>query len=409
MKYPKNALTLHLYRYEEVVSSFTWSIINRKYTEAIFWGIELYNSGMMDDVFNRLTEAWAQYIGFAKHGYQILNDILRLEAEYQADNLDRDIFVLAIYSWCSVQMDSTVSQLLIRGSITATDWNITFPHSLEYRSINEAVISTLSRGKTMEAWILSRSLDSKDIWTIIEKLAAETPYKHSIYTKLAVLAIPEYTRLACCFVLLGLTDSFIDEFITDMKPKALPSEVSTLIQEWDTEESIRKLRAFPIRPEAITYTCDRSRIPISESTMADLQYEFEKNIQSSPCWQVILEPYMADTRWKSDILKEQFYDTYFPYKLGDIPDEWSLKDKELSHNRGLGKSDHIALRQHLINIFRNKSCIGAYSYNPSELPKKLPESLEWDSLYKSIRPPCAEHLKKLLPFKPKIKVFAIDT
>ena len=51
------------------------------------------------------------------------------------------------------------------------------------------------------------------------------------------------------------------------------------------------------------------------------------DFNDSVYWSEILKTY-KNTDWISDSLKEEFYDIYFP---NDIPDEWSLENKLLSH------------------------------------------------------------------------------
>ena len=61
MEYPKDALTLHLYRYDEVLASLEWSIVNRAHTEAVFWGLELYDSDMLAETPELLGKIWMQH------------------------------------------------------------------------------------------------------------------------------------------------------------------------------------------------------------------------------------------------------------------------------------------------------------------------------------------------------------
>ena len=104
-----------------------------------------------------------------------------------------------------------------------------------------------------------------------------------------------------------------------------------------------------------------------------------------------------NTRWKHDIYKEMFYDTYFPGGTDDIPDEWPSKDKELSHGRGLGKSTQIAIKQYVGYMLRNKSCLAAYKCG-LDLPSSLPPSLQWDSIYPGLKGACKKSLDSQLPF-----------
>ena len=394
MKYPENSITIHLYRYQEVVSSLIYSVIQRKYTESVFWGLELYDSGMMDGLDMKLLEAWIQYAGFGTHCYSVLLEIIEI------NKLDRDQWVNTLYRWSRAIPDTTVAQLLIRGSVAPTSWKPTFPHSEVYETVEAAVNDCIRRGKTLEAWILSRAIGVEELWEIFNKHIVAGSYRQSMMETVKAFKehISEQVILAACLVLVTIPESFLESSIAEPKAVATPSELLNAVLDWDQEESIRKRRCFPIRPEAITYTCERSSLSVRESVLNEIQCGLEQSMKSSPCWQIILEDYMDDnTNWKNDIYKEMFYDTYFPGGSDDIPDEWPSKDKELSHGRGLGKSTEVALKQYVGYMLRNKSCLGAYKCG-IDLPMTLPPSLQWDSIYSELKGTCKKSLDSQVPF-----------
>jgi hypothetical protein len=146
---------------------------------------------------------------------------------------------------------------------------------------------------------------------------------------------------------------------------------------------------------------------MKESVLMDIHYNLEANLKDSYCWQIILDDYMEHGQWKSDTYKEMFYNTYFPWINDDIPDEWSLKDKEQSHGRGLGKKPEIGLRHFINGIISQKSCIGFYT--PIRVTERdtLPNTLDWDSVYDSMISECSDALKSALPFRPIKKEFII--
>jgi hypothetical protein len=394
MECPENSITIHLYRYEEVVSSLIFSVIQRKYTESVFWGLELYDSGMMDGLDMKLLETWIQYAGFGTHCYSVLLEIINM------NKLDRDQWADALYRWSRAIPDSTVAHLLIRGSVAPTSWKPRFPHSEHYETVEAALHDCIKRGKALEAWILSRAIGTEELWHIFNKHIGTGSYRQSMMETLKGFKnnISEQVTLAACLVLVTIPENFLEASIAEPKAVATPAELLNAINEWDQEESIRKRRCFPIRPEAITYTCERSSLPMTESVLNEIQCGLEQSMKSSPCWQIILEDYMDDnTKWKNDIYKEMFYDTYFPGGTDDIPDEWPSKDKELSHGRGLGKSTQIAIKQHVGYMLRNKSCLGAYKCS-LDLPSSLPPSLQWHTIYSGLKGACKKSLDSQLPF-----------
>ena len=137
MKIPKEALTLHIYHYEEVVCAFKWAIITHNCREAIFWGLELYDSGMMDDIFEVLLYLWIEHIGFGKHCLTTLYDILGCQ---QSDELDRDTWIKHVYCWSNMRtMDSTGFQILVRGALISKIWTPSFKHARAYDSLDGAL------------------------------------------------------------------------------------------------------------------------------------------------------------------------------------------------------------------------------------------------------------------------------
>ena len=135
MKIPKEALTLHIYHYEEVVCAFKWAIITHNCREAVFWGLELYDSGMMDDIFEVLLYLWIEHMGFGKHCLTTLYDILGCQ---QSDELDRDTWIQHVYMWSNLRtMDSTGFQILVRGALISKISSI-IPLSYSSRPQNTA-------------------------------------------------------------------------------------------------------------------------------------------------------------------------------------------------------------------------------------------------------------------------------
>ncbi len=366
----------------------------RNYREAIFWAIELYDSNMLDTEF--LIEVWIQQTGFTKHGISVLKDILTMK------ELERGPFIYSIYNWCRLEiMDTTCFQLLIRGSLTSYNWIIQFPHLIEFKDIQHAVYNCLTRRKLTEAWIIARALDSDVQWSVIDRFSE----KAELIKLIKSLEVSDTLKRIASFVLITLSREAINATVSEPEKRDFPDELIEMIDELDNEESIRKRRQFKIRPEALTYICSRSCIPVSDSNVCEIQDGLEQNLHVSPCWQIILEDYQVEGQWKSEWLREAFYNTYFPYAIDDVPDEWPLAEKEKSHGRGLGKSIEAAIRQYINNVIRNKSIWLHDSYEC--LSDTLPKSLEWDSIYSELQGPCLENMQSNLPFKPIIKRFEI--
>ena len=394
MKESKDALTIHLYRYEEVLSSLRWSILSHNYTEGIFWALELYDSNMMEDVFETLFELWIDSIGFAPSGLSFLEYMVSIQA-----STDRDTFIKAIYTWCRIEsLDTSILQVLLRGYLTPSSWIPHFPHSQTYSDLPVVLTDCLKRGKTTEAWLIARAINPEIQWKLLE-IAADKLLRTATFNSIKSLDVSDCRKRAACTLLVCLSEaSFIITKHTIVF-RDLPIELSKKIEEWDSEESLKKRRGITIRGEALLYTCQRSQVPCNQTISQDIEYNFEANIMKSPCWQTILEDYQQGGNWKSDRYKEMFYDTYFPAETDDIPDEWSIKDKHVSHGNGLGKSPEAALRLYINAMLRNKSCIGVWNAMETIGSYSIP-SLDWNEIYSSLRCHCSELLEANLPFKP---------
>jgi hypothetical protein len=402
MKISKEALTLHLYIYEEVLASLQWAIIHHNSKEAIFWGLELYDSSLMDDVFESLLEMWAQHLGFGKHCLAVLYNMIQLK---ECADLDREMWINSLYIWSNIRsMDPTSFQLLVRGSTIPSNWDLNFSHQCEYKSLDEAITNCLLRHKVTEAWLIGRALPVTGQWHILENICKALD-RLEVFKTLQGLQIGDHVKLSICYVLATLSHiRLIESFVVPILC-GIPEEIVEAIDDWDSEQSVRKRREYKVRPEALV-DCSRVLLHIDESNLVSIQDGLERALMASPCWQVILEDYMDPDntgQWKSDVYKEMFYDTYFPCTLDDIPDEWSMKDKEKSHGRGFGKTVQVASRQYINNMLRNKGCLGVYSpiQNVNDYASL---SLEWDSKYHTIKASATPYLEAKLPFKPVVKV-----
>jgi len=399
MKYPEKSLTLHLYRYEEVLASLRWSLIKQNHTEAIFWGLELYDSDMMEDLRDMLISTWIQCIGFGKSCFSVVRDLLKV------DEMKRDEFIHNLYAWCRLPRDSTGFSLLLSGFLKPRTWQPQFAHETQYATIEQATQDCLKRGKLTEAWLLARAIDPEVQWLTLNKIAKIKGRTE----QLNVIRQFDFDCLSrvAAFILVSITDEAFADCILSSKKPAVVSELIKAVEGWDAEESIRKRRDYKPRPEAITFWCSRSSIPVSETLVKDIECDLEKNLKESHCWQTILEDYEDNGSWKSDQFKEMFYNTYFPWLTDDIPDEWPLHDKEQSHGRGLGKRPEIALSHFINGILSQKSSIGFYT--PLRITERnmLPTTLDWDVVYDSIISECSAALKSSLPFRPVKKVFEL--
>jgi hypothetical protein len=346
-------LTLHLYDNKEVMHSLCIAIVKKKYMETMFWALELYDSGLIDPP--SLITMWILHFGLGPRCFSVLADILVI------DSLDRDEFIKKIYSWCHMDKDSSVFHLLLKGL------NSSIALSPEYKTLEKAMEGYLMKGATVEAWLTATKLDTEVQWFILNKIAKA---KKRV-SQLDVLRGLENDTLsiAAAFILVSISDeSFKEAMLPYVVKSVLPKEITETINDWDAEPSIRKRRIYKIKPEALNL-CERGTRLFTDSSLPELQDNFTDSLKASSCWQSILEDYLENDEWKSDIYKEMFYNTYFPWTTDDIPDEWSLKDKEQSHGPGLGKTKQNAII-HYVTYMLNQS-----RFIPPFTIKTYPETL----------------------------------
>ena len=346
MEHTKNTLTIHLYRVDEVLASIRWAILSRNHTEAIFWGLELYDSNMEAEAIQMLHTIWISRLGFGTGSW---NCFIQLQELCKHKYIDRTKWCQLLMSWCRIQNhDTTAFYLLIRGASTPC----------QSRIVDTVLENTLRSGKVLDAWLITKDQDVQ--WSIVSKLATEKTKKQAIQ-QLRKSKLSPIEQLAAAFVLVGLDQLKWSDSQVALSD-TIPSELTEAIELWDAEDSIRKRRVFKIRHEAMLYLSTRSSQPVEESNESEIQNDLEETLKSSSYWQGVLKPYMKGGNWKTDLLKEQFYETFF---LDDIPDEWSLNDREKSHGRGLGKTDAVALNQFLNHAFQRSETFGIRDYDLS--------------------------------------------
>jgi hypothetical protein len=391
---PSKNLTKHLYRKDEVLSSLRWSIITHNLTETAFWTTELFVSGLVQECTELLETIWLYHIGFGS--WFALRLVLSI---YEAGNISQEDLVAITCAFAKRRLcDSTIFHLLLRGAIatanTSKPWTPAFPHATEYETVEQAVLDCLNRGKLQEAWLLGRALTEDEHWLLLEAVASKLERGEELQI-LKELRECRQESLAAAYVLVSL------DHITWMQSQqaldnTVPKEVAMAIDDWaalDMSKSMRKRRVMKPRPEALLLTARCQQTPY-ESSEPQIQGGLLQALLASEYWSAVLEPYMVGGKWKTPRHKELFYDTHFPQ---DIPDEWSLADREKSHGRGLGKTKELARSRFIQLILQYSKSLELWN---STFPSSLNCSMDWTALYSS-RPVYK------LPMKPVTKVFEI--
>lgn len=357
--------------------------------ETAFWTIELCESNFEQECLDMLENIWIYNIGFGSWFSLKLIQSVYEEGSIEQEKLVEITCALAKRRIC----DSTIFHLLLRGA-TSSDWKPRFPHSKEYLTAKDAVEDCLNRGKLNEAWLLGRAMKVEDQWKILEQLASQNKRSDEL-CMLKELRSCVYENLAAAYVLVSLDEiSWISS--QEQIENKIPKEVQEAIDDWQSETSMRKRRAIKPRAEALLYLTERSEQSPYTSSEADIQLGLLEALKKSEYWASVLEHYMTDglTTWKSDEHLESFYETYFP---DDIPDEWSLKSREMSHGRGLGKPLEQARSRFIYHTLQRSKSIELWN---SRFNLDLDCTMEWSNLY-SVKPVFQ------FPLKPIKKTFDI--
>ena len=386
-EYISKGLSKHLYRIDEVLSSLRLSIITHNLVETAFWTIELYQSGLTQECLELLETIWLNHIGFGS--WFLLDLILNVykEGDCSEENL---VSIACAFSRRRI-CDSTAFHLLLRGSLSHSVKP--FPHSKEYLIPQEAITDCLARGKLEEAWQISKSLGESELWILLEPIASSLE-RLEAFTIIKELRECRRESLVLAFILVSLDPI---TWITSQQPveNKIPSQVSSYISEWASEKSMRKRRSIKPKIESLLYLTRRSEQSPYVSSEPEIQDGLLQSLLISEYWQPILEGFMTvEKAWKSERHKELFYDTYFPQ---DIPDEWSLADREKSHGRGLGKTLEQGRSRFIQFTLQHSTSLELWN---SRFPL-LDSSMDWDTLY----------LEQVAfsPMKPMKKIFECIT
>ncbi len=128
-----------------------------------------------------------------------------------------------------------------------------------------------------------------------------------------------------------LTDCI--EVWCSLKPglEALP----LVLEDWNIDAFEKSLQGNlrKTRTQAVQCYCHLGYTSRGFRLETKLQCTHLYTLLENPVWAGLLETFVTeDYEWKDDSAKEAFYDTYFGV-VGDVPDEWSVAEREKSHGR----------------------------------------------------------------------------
>jgi hypothetical protein len=282
-------LTKRLYRLDEVRAALLFCLKCRRFNESIFWLRELEESFYGGEARRLLLVSWIMNIGLSRLVW------LHEWSKYSGEREGRLRLCWQLLR-CS-ERDSSLWWLL---------WSGVVPMKYETSSL-------------VDRWNNICSLE--DFWDKID------PHPCLDALQKDMKAYDIFARVVACSLSCKVPAPSMAVMSTEE-----PIDLRKTISEWDSL-SIRKGRVYTI-PYGCLYGMtmrgngDDTSDEINAFTMTE-----------SPYWRRIVEFYTKDGAWISDDAKEMFFDKYFPE---DIPDEWSLAEKRLSHGPGVTNGGTLA-------------------------------------------------------------------
>ena len=277
--------TKRLYRLDEVRASLLFCLKDRRFNEAIFWLRELEESFYGGEARRLLLVSWSMNVGLSRLFW------LHEWSKFGGTREGRLRLCWQLLR-CS-ERDSSLWWLL---------WSGVIPMKYETSSI-------------VDKW--NSICSSDDFWNKIDP----HPCLEALQKDMKGYDI--FARVIACSLSCKVSSASMMAMSTEE-----PIDLDKTISEWDSL-SLRKGRIYEIPSRCLYGMTVRGN---GRDTTDEIN---NFNIKESPYWRRAVEPYMSRGNWISDDAKEIFFDTYFPE---DIPDEWSLAEKKLSHGPGINQT-----------------------------------------------------------------------
>ena len=277
--------TRHFYRYDEARAALLYAIMRGRPLETAFWCQEFLDSGLTEELWATLVEAWLWFCLASNHHW--ITDRCETDPHWAAYQLavgPKDNSLWAVLCINPVDMPDTLCAN-VPPKIELTKTNLE-----RYLSI------ALHQRKGLAACWAALRLGSAPLSPL-----ALSP----------LIGVPE-SVLLCASVLWTCS--------SDVGRTAVPmsEEVQGWIGKWAALVGRRARRAFAVPVECLYGITDRGCMSQKVSTIGELRG--------------IHDLLAAERGIVSDDELEAFYAYAFP---DDIPDEWSLEDQELSHGSGI--------------------------------------------------------------------------
>jgi len=335
--------TRHFYRVDEVKAALQYEIHRKRLVEAFFWITELIDSYEFEAIEEVLLKSWFYDIGLAN--IDILYYILLTPSN------DSSVLYEIINTMINSKRDCTLPIVFLYGISNNKYKNknivFTLPDDLIQDDITlDTMIRACYLGKYLEAWYLSISLwdTNNKIQLYLERIIkhkCKNPIFLTIINFLKNIKTINKWYIRCAIITIICCG---ERIYSNTTLKNLDKEHSDTIHKWELclTKKVRRLLSIPaICLYGITY---RGTTTYSDNNMNELN-NIEILLTNQQIYEEIIDKFGTYENFVDDASEyEAFVDSYFP---NDIPDEWSLKEKEKSHGIGVNqKSDTPSIRKY---------------------------------------------------------------
>jgi len=369
-------LTRHLYKEDEVPAALMFCILGGRHVEAAFWCQELLDSEMLEPLMSTLRRTWLYGVGVKGLGW-----LRAFQETFEGDTVDPDAILKLVTGLCRIAKDRSVLTLLASKLDAQPDRVNKGVVSDKYSPLESFTALAILQRKTLCAWGGLRALEKPD-----EFLRTVAFSKHGVAARkfLTVLdgeGFSDWERRAAACAALCLSR---EEFATSWNQVATPElvkEVVVALEEWQPLLGRRARRKYPIPKGALYWMTARGKeLSVYDTNLKEMMGRVEKSaaLWGSTFWDSVAQEVGGWAAIKNDDdVRESFYETYFP---DDIPDEWSVAEREKSHGAGpLQRGGKADTTRALTNLFGRFPAAVIWSPLP---PVKNVES--WDELWKDL-------------------------
>lgn len=343
-------LTRHFYVLDEVIAALQYCCMERQVDQAIFWLLELIDSGETEVGLTAMLEVYIIRYGVSRlqwfyHAYQMMT----------ADAYERDAIVTLCYNLAKMPADQVDISLLGLSFIALTDTErppqllkpgVTAPWVENYIKISVAndyeayLCRALYQGKVRGAlWAVPHcrpgyAIGYLQVWLNAmgnPLMATQMMEAARTLPNWSGLSYPGQTCMAFCFMIMASADKW---HLSLAPLDELPSRILHQLELYEEVVGTKQRRVYSIPSGCLYLDTHRGCLPYTQTTdtwfieEVGKQHQTYQHMADCEFWNTLWNAFKAGD---SDEGWEHFCQVAFPE---DIPDEWSLEERSKSHGHG---------------------------------------------------------------------------